>query len=75
MAYELAFGRVPTENEVTGAMRFIDQQIQTLAEHGEVPKELRPLPEPIAAIDTTRAAAFVDLCHALFNANEFLFVD
>jgi hypothetical protein len=75
MAYELAFGRVPTENEITGAMRFIEQQIQTLAEHGEVPKDLRPLPEPVAAIDTTRAAAFVDLCHALFNANEFLFVD
>jgi hypothetical protein len=75
MAYELAFGRVPTEDEVAGAMRFIEQQRQTLAENGDVPKDLRPLPEPIAAIDTSHAAAFVDLCHALFNSNEFLFVD
>jgi hypothetical protein len=75
MAYELAFGRVPAEDEVTGAMRFIEQQRQTLAEKGDVPKDLRPLPEPVAAIDTSHAAAFVDLCHALFNANEFLFVD
>jgi hypothetical protein len=30
---------------------------------------------PDAALEPARAAAFVDLCHALLNANEFMFVD
>jgi len=74
-AYETAFGRSPTEGEVAAAIGFVDAQEKTIAEHGkEIKQELLPLPMS-EEYKPARAAALVDLCHALLNSNEFLFVD
>ena len=70
-AWQITFGRSPSDHETQAAMKFTAAQQQIIADS-----------------DTTRAgesvhtpteadieAAFVDLCHALLNANEFLFVE
>jgi hypothetical protein len=59
-AYREAFARSAADDEVEAAMQFIHQQIRP---SGEANHE--------AAV----AAAVADFCHALFNANEFLYVD
>jgi hypothetical protein len=76
MVYELAFGRVPSSEESAAAVAFIGRQTKTIAEHDDdVNPDLRPIPDPEGGIDPAHAAAYVDLCHALVNSNEFLFVD
>ncbi|MEX2139274.1 MAG: DUF1549 and DUF1553 domain-containing protein [Pirellulales bacterium] len=76
VVYELAFGRVPTSEEAAAAVAFVNRQMETVARHdGDVSPELRPIPEPEAGLEPAHAAAYVDLCHALLNSNEFLFVD
>ncbi len=74
--YELAFGRLPDPGEAAAAVTFLEQQAATITEHGgAAKKDLLPIPEPLAAMDLEHAAAYVDLCHALLNSSEFLFVD
>ncbi len=74
-AYRLAFGRDPEPEELAGALRFLEQQAERLR-----PRSARrePLALPAGAAksdDPAAAAALVDFCHALLNANEFLYVD
>ncbi|HEY2252547.1 MAG TPA: DUF1549 and DUF1553 domain-containing protein [Planctomycetaceae bacterium] len=74
-AYSLAFGREPTEDETAAATSFIARQ-QALIEL-ERPSG-RPLLLPHGFpkfLDPSLAAAIVDFCHALMNANEFVYVD
>jgi hypothetical protein len=54
-AYRLAFGRVPTEAELSDAEAFLTR------DSGSTP--------------TAEAPAWIDFCHALLNASEFLYVD
>jgi hypothetical protein len=61
-AYEIALGRLPDDDERSGARSFLARQAALIA--------VRSKDEKKAA-----AGALVDLCHALFNANEFLYVD
>lgn len=58
-AYRLALGRGATPEEKAQAEMFLQEQ-------------MRRIPGPPAA---ARQAAFVDFCHVLLNANEFLYVD
>jgi hypothetical protein len=74
-AYRLAFGRDVTADEVSAAERFIARQ-QSLIESERAPG--RPLLLPRAFpkfLDPPLAAAITDFCHALMNANEFVYVD
>ena len=74
-AYVLAFGRKPTDDEVAAAESFIARQ-QSLIEL-ERPSG-RPLLLPRGFpkfLDPPLAAAITDFCHALMNANEFVYVD
>jgi hypothetical protein len=74
-AYERAFGRPATEDELEAARGFVDAQAKTIAAQGtDVKPELLPTPTSYK-LPPARAAALVDLCHALLNSNEFLFVD
>ena len=74
--YELAFGRLPDQDEAAAAVAFLERQAGMIAAHGGAEQQdLQPIPEPIAAMKFEHAAAYVDLCHALLNSNEFLFVD
>jgi hypothetical protein len=73
-AYRGAFGREPAEDEVTSGCQFLERQAQLIAA-GPAPLH-DALPEPLAAdLSPARAAAVVDLCHALMNSAEFLYVE
>jgi hypothetical protein len=62
--WQAAFGREPGEAEVAKAMDFLRQQTETLAATSQ------------PGVGTPPAeAALVDFCHAIFNANEFLYID
>jgi hypothetical protein len=74
-AYTLAFSRDATEDEIAAAESFISRQ-QALIEL-ERPAGL-PLLLPRGFpkfLDPPLAAAITDFCHALMNANEFVYVD
>ena len=61
-AWQAAFTRPPSESEIEAAKNFLQSQTATLAA-----KQPDGPPPP--------AAALVDFCHAILNANEFLYVD
>lgn len=70
-AWKIAFGRAPSLRELEVSRKFIAAQQQTIAASnltrtGEDANRVR---------DSDHDDAFVDLCHALLNANEFLFVE
>ncbi len=58
-AYQLAFGRTVTSEERAHAEEFLQEQTRRIAGAGT----------------NARHTAFVDFCHVLLNANEFLYVD
>ncbi|QEH35169.1 Planctomycete cytochrome C [Aquisphaera giovannonii] len=62
LAYRLAFGRDPSPDERGDAIAFLHDQA------------LRAAP-PSTASSKGAADALVDLCHALLNSSEFLYVD
>jgi hypothetical protein len=84
LAYRLALGRPPVESELAEARDFLARQgPTTAAQAGSAPsisvadgKEAgcgeTVEPAPNHAID---ASAWIDFCHDLLNANEFLYVD
>ncbi len=61
-AWRSAFGREPSGNESDASCAYIRNQLQVLAETGTESRE-------------AQRAAVADFCHALFNANEFLYID
>ena len=70
-AWKTTFGRPPQAGELVAARKFLADQQQVIADSdnartGEDAARLKP-------VDADEA--FVDLCHALLNANEFLFID
>jgi hypothetical protein len=74
-AWYEALGRPPTSAEASLAQRFLQEQAQRIYEQEpDVPTASQPEPMP-PCLEPHRAAAYVDLCHALLNATEFLFVD
>jgi hypothetical protein len=74
-AYQSAFGREATADEVAAAEDFIARQQALIALER---KPGRPLLLPRGFpkfLDPPLAAAITDFCHALMNANEFIYVD
>ncbi len=72
--YRLALGRSPQPDEVQACVQFLQAQAEALrARAGKTPPSL-PAPLP-AGLEAAQAAAVVDLCHVVFNLNEFLYVD
>lgn len=73
--YRRALSRTPTTAEVVVLERFLAQQRRRLQHENRQPEQLAlPVSVP-AEIDPFSAAAWVDACLALFNANEFVYVD
>ena len=73
-AWLLAFGRPITEQETARALKFLEARTLAL--------DARPASQDQAGGKSARAAkespfekALTELCLALFNANEFIFVD
>jgi hypothetical protein len=76
-AYRLALGRDPSGDEIALATGFLGRQVALISVRSgdsEKPKLALPTPMP-QDHDPAAGAAFTDLCHALLNANEFIYVD
>jgi len=75
LCYQKTFGRLPSASEVTLCRSFLQDQAAFLAQTGRTPNDLA-LPETRPArVAPVEAAALTDLCLALFNLNEFVYVD
>ena len=68
-AWQITFGRAATDQEVQHAILFIAGQQQAIER--SLPTATEKTTPAVAASDE----ALADLCHALLNANEFLFVE
>ena len=73
-AYRLAFGRAPESEEREQALQFLSRQSSLLRDRLGRGEKLAA-PRGASGGDPAEGAALVDLCHALMNANEFLYVD
>ena len=62
-SYQLALNRLPTQTERDASTRFLTTQSETRLNRDK----LKP--------DQARHAALTDFCQALFNLNEFLYID
>jgi hypothetical protein len=62
----LAFNRDPSTQQLARAIDFIHRQEIAIAESRNQTQE---------SLETNRRGALVDFCHALFNSNEFIYVD
>ncbi|HMC27009.1 MAG TPA: DUF1553 domain-containing protein [Verrucomicrobiae bacterium] len=72
-AYRLAFGRRPDQQERETSSTFLKQQRALIAERS--PGDDEP-PLPLGApAENADAAALVDFCHTLINANEFIYLN
>lgn len=74
-AYRLAFLRTPDTDERALVTAFLQKQSESIRTRMA---ENRPVLLPVFVpdgMDPARAAALVDFCHALFNANEFVYVN
>jgi hypothetical protein len=73
-AYDRVFNRSPEPAELHGALTFLREQAQRIAQNGSPPE--KALPEPLPAhCPPAHAAAIVDFCQALMNSAEFVYVD
>jgi hypothetical protein len=70
-AYRLVFGRPPSVDERADAMTFLRTQAGHLLTEHDLHADAAAQRESEVALRT----AFADFCHALCNANEFLFLD
>jgi hypothetical protein len=69
-----AYAREPDADELAGALDFLARQT-AISAAGDAPAAgvlPRPMPE---GCDPAEGAALVDFCHAIFNSNEFMYVD
>ena len=70
-AWQLAFNRNPTEEELSGATEFLSRQVDYLKVQPEKKDAKgKPVPGPAPELQ-----ALANLCQALLSANEFLYVD
>ncbi len=63
-AWELAYNRAPSSEEMKGALEFAAGQMQHLVDHPTAVAQRKPA-----------ALIMANLCQALLNSNEFLYVD
>jgi hypothetical protein len=74
-AWREAYSRDPSDDERTAARQFLKTQAARIYdEETDVPTRSQPSPT-VGCLDPYQAAAYVDLCHAMMNSTEFLFVD
>ncbi len=70
-AYWLALSRPPTEDQRRTAMRFVEQRFQA----GRRQLVDQRVSTDANTYDELRRRALADLCHVLFNSNEFVYVN
>ncbi|MBW3598062.1 MAG: DUF1553 domain-containing protein, partial [Planctomycetes bacterium] len=75
LAFRRTLGRRPSDEELRDCRQFLDEQASLLRSETRKPADLAtPIP-PIDGADVYHAAALADLCLALFNTNEFIYLD
>lgn len=75
LAFERAYGRPVGDDELFAGTEFLKSHREVLSRRGPNERPLR-LPSPLPKfVDPIDGAALVDLCHALLNSNEFVYVD
>ena len=72
-AYRLALSRAPDKVESSIARNFFTRQRAIIAERAAAGEDLALPPSLADKADRTAAATLVDFCHALMNANEFVY--
>ncbi|HEY2253672.1 MAG TPA: DUF1549 and DUF1553 domain-containing protein [Planctomycetaceae bacterium] len=75
LAYRCVLSRLPTQEEFTVAVRFLENQAVELKAAKRPVAELALPALPAENVDPFAAAALTDFCLALFNLNEFVYVD
>jgi hypothetical protein len=76
LCYRRALGRHPTELERATAADFLERQAKRLREEGRGASALAlPSTPPPSGTDVHSVAALTDFCLALFNLNEFIYLD
>lgn len=74
-AFRHALSRPPEQEELALLVEFVGRQTSQLNQESRARDQLAlPLPCP-AAIDPYAAAALTDVCLALFNSSEFIYID
>ncbi len=74
-AFWLAYSRPPDKAEKKIAQDFFQQHASLVAGRLAGGAELALPPKLPKNVDPVRAASLVDFCHALMNANEFVFIN
>jgi hypothetical protein len=81
-AYVEAYCRGPSADEIAAAEAFLVEQARRISAAGATGPALLPEPAPASlspsargTLSTAAAAAVLDLCHAIMNSAEFLYVD
>lgn len=74
-AWRLALARPPRPDEGAAARQFLDEQVQLLRDRLLARHAVGIPPGTPSGIDPALAAAVADLCLALLNLNEFVYID
>ena len=73
--YRIALSRPPKADETQSIREFLDRQASLIGER-LARKDAVPLPDSVPqGMAPAMAGAFVDLCHALLNSNEFIYMN
>ena len=75
LLYERTLGRSPTAKEIVAAEKFLADQSARLKLTDDEGLALPSPAPPAETISKSEAAALVDLCLAMFNLNEFIYLD
>jgi hypothetical protein len=75
LCYRRLLSRAPTAEELASSRNFLFREASRLRTESHAADELpSPLPA-VAGVDPYSSAALVELCLAMFNLNEFIYVD
>jgi hypothetical protein len=75
-AWLLALSRLPTEEEKRRNLEYLGKLEQSwMADEGRKETATKWLPDSLKRVSPARAEALAKLCLAIFNLNEFLYVD
>jgi hypothetical protein len=74
-AFHIAFGRSPDAEEKRLASNFLSEHSRILQSRLDAGEKLPLPPELPPGCEKVQAAALVDFCHMLINANEFVYLN
>ena len=73
--FEVALGRLPDAAESQATREFLRTQTTLISQRLERGEKIAQAPEQLKGVSKATAAAWVDLCLATLNLNEFVYVN